>query len=282
MITSGLIGQLRAKHGDQPKAAQVIRTGNGAATLFNVGRNRVPIMENSYSVYKGTSAQTETSDYSLDKDTGDLQFVVAPTSAAPVKINFKHAFFRDKNWREAIGDGIDKMNARGFTRQIVRDTSSFVISAGKQTYDAPAGTKDVYQVLVNDGLGGISDIDGNWNWQEDAGKIVLGWKPVVAQSGAISYTRKLRKYTAVSATLDVKDDWIELLEKAAGAYYFEAYASKIATQGNASVQEGHFSYTSLRTQAKDLKEDFLQEAARMKPTAAAKDIRYDIAGGGKA
>jgi hypothetical protein len=64
-----------------------------------------------------------------------------------------------------------------------------------------------------------------------------------------------------------KDEWLELLEKAAGSYYFEAYASKVATQGNASVQEGHFSFTSLRTQAKDLKEDFLQEAARMKPTA---------------
>jgi len=282
MILSGLIGQLRSKYGDQPKAAQVTRTGDGSSTLFNVGRSRVPIVENSYSVYKGTSAQAETADYSLDKDTGDLQFVVAPTSAYAVKVNFKHANFRDKNWREAVNDGIDKMNARGFTRQVVRDTSSLVITTSQQSYSGPAGAKDVYELLQNDGAGNYADLRGNWKYEEDANRIVLGSKPSSSSSAAISYLRTLKKYTAVSATLDVKDEWHELLEKAAGAYYFEAQASRIAMQGNATVQEGHFSFTSLRTQARDLHDGFLREAARMKPTAAAKDIHYAIPESGKA
>ena len=282
MILSGLISQLRSKYDDVPRAAQVSKTGDGTATLFNVGRNRVPIMENSYSVYKGTSAQIETTNYTLDKDAGDIEFVTAPTSAYAIKVNFKHANFRDKGWREAVNDGIDKLNARGYTRQIVRDTSSFIISAGQQSYNAPANAKDVYQILVNDGAGNYGNISANWTFQEDAGKIVLGWKPTVGASAAISYTRKLRKYTAVSATVDVKDEWLELLEKQAGSYYFRARASRIAQQGNATVQEGHFSFTSLRTQARDLEDEFNREAVRMKPTAAAKDIRYHIAGGGKA
>src|SRR5574340_1032796 len=147
MILSGLITQLRSKYDDHPKAAQVTRTGDGSSTLFNLGRARVPVMENSYSVYKGTSAQVETSDYLLDRNTGDLQFIVAPTSAYATKVNFKHANFDDKRWREAVNDGIDKLNARGFYRQIVRDTSSFVLSAGKQVYDAPSGARDVYEIL---------------------------------------------------------------------------------------------------------------------------------------
>ena len=84
MITSGLIGQLRAKYGDQPKAAQVIRTGNGAATLFNVGRARIPVMENSYSVYKGTSAMIETTSASeisgIDTGTGIVTVSSMPDS----------------------------------------------------------------------------------------------------------------------------------------------------------------------------------------------------------
>src|SRR3990167_755603 len=177
MILSGLISQLRSKYDDHPRAAQVTKTGDGTATLFNVGRNRIPIIENSYSVYKGTSAQTETTHYTLDKDTGDIEFVTAPLSAYCIKVNFKHANFRDKQWREAINDGIDKMNARGFTRQIIRDTSSFVISANRQSASGPSGAKDVYQLLENDGSGNYADLRGNWQYQEDANKIVLGLKP---------------------------------------------------------------------------------------------------------
>jgi hypothetical protein len=282
MILSGFIGQLRSKYGDQPKAAQVVRTGDGLATLFNVGRDRAPIMENSYSVYKGTSAQIETTDYLLDKDTGDLQFIVAPTSAYAVKVNFKHANFRDKQWREAVNDGFDKMNARGFRRQIVRDTSSFVLSANKQVYDAPDGARDVYEILFNDGAGNLAQPYTNWNYQEDGNKIVLGSKPTAATSAAISYLRRLKKYTAVSATLDSREEWLGPLEKAAGAYYFDAQASRIAMQGNASIQEGHFSFTSLRTKSRDLLAEFAEEARRMKPTVAAKDIAYNIPTGGKA
>ncbi len=282
MMISGLIRQLRSKYADHPKAAQVTRTGDGSSTLYNLGRDRVPIMENSYSVYKGTSAQSETANYLLDKDTGDLQFLVAPTSAYATRVNFKHANFRDADWMAAINDGIDKLNARGFYRQIVRDTSSFFLSAGKQVYDAPAGARDVYEMFLNDGSGNYSQPFTNWSYQQDGNKIVLGAKPTARTSAAISYTRRLQRYTAISATVDVRDEWLELVEKNAGSYYFAGRASRIAQTGNASVQEGHFSFTSLRTQSRDLYAEFDVEARRMKPTAAAKDIHYQIPTGGKA
>lgn len=283
MIVSGFIAQLRRKYDDQPKAAQVIRGGDGATTLFNVGRSRLPIIENSYSVYKGTSAQTEVTDFTLNKDTGDLEFVAAPASNVSVKVNFKHANFRDQHWVDAINNGIDKLNGRGFVRQIVRDTSSLVLSADTQVYNAPSGCVEIYQFLVNDGAGNLGRVrDGNFSYQSDANKLVLGWKPDAATSTAISYKRRLNKYQAVSATLDVLTDWEEPLEKAAGAYYFANRASKIAQQGNATVEEGHFSFSNLRAQGRDLLNEFELDAKRMKPVQAAKDIRFHIPGGGAA
>lgn len=277
MITSALIAKLRRKYDDQPRAAQVIRAGDGSSTMFNVGRNRIPVMERSYSVYKGTSAQTETSHYTLNKDTGDVQFVSAVVSGVNAKINFTHANFRDQHWVDAINDAIDRLNARGFTRQTVWDTSSLVLSADTQVYNAPSQAVDVYQLLVNDGAGNYSEIDaGNWSYNSDRNKIIIGYQPSSAASASVSYLRKLRTYEATSATLDIKDEWASVIEKGAGSYYFRKMASKIATQGNASIQEGHFSFTSLRTQARDLDEEFVREATRMKPPAPPKPIRFGI------
>lgn len=277
MITSALIARLRRKYDDQPKAAQVIRAGDGSSTLFNVGRNRIPVMETGYSVYKGTSAQTETTHYTLDKDTGDIQAVSAVVSGVNLKVNFKYANFRDQHWVDAINDAIDRLNARGFTRQTVWDTSSLVLSANTQVYSAPSQAVDVYQLLINDGAGNYGEVAaGNWMYNSDRNKIILGYQPSSAASASVSYLRKLKTYEATSATLDIKDEWASVIEKGAGSYYFRKMASKIATQGNASVQEGHFSFTSLRTQARDLDDDFLREATRMKPPSPPKSIRFGI------
>src|SRR3990167_1216761 len=136
MITSALISQCRREYADVQKAAQASRGADGVATLFNLGR--FPIVENSYSVYYGTSAKTETSDYSLDKDSGDLQTVTAPGNGINVQANFKYASFRDQNWVEAINYGVEALNARGFFRQVVRNTTIFRLSANVRVYSGPS------------------------------------------------------------------------------------------------------------------------------------------------
>src|SRR3990167_8075787 len=102
MLASTFITTLRRKYDDVPKAAQVIRQADGVATLFNVGRNRVPIIESSYSVYYGTSGKTETTDFTLDRDSGDLTTIAIVGNGINVKTTFKHANFRDAHWVEAI------------------------------------------------------------------------------------------------------------------------------------------------------------------------------------
>ena len=284
MIMSALISQCRREFGDVPKSSVAQKAGDGSTSLFNLGK--FPIVEGSYVVSVGTSAKIDNTDYSLDKDNGDLLFLIqTPPSPLQVKANFKYANWRDQNWMEAINEGIDALNGKGFFRQTVRDQTSFSISARVRQYNAPSGTIEVYEIMESDNAtlsGNWRPIRVNWSYQQDANQIVLGQFPTAANRAALSYLRNMRKYTATSATVDVKDDWMELVKSKAGAKFYRHMAGKIATQGNATIDEGHFSFTSLRTQANDLDNDFEKLAKSKKPTRPAVTIQNRIDTGGNA
>ena len=283
MITSALISQCRREYGDQPKTTKVAKEGDASTTIFNTGE--FPIVEGSYSVYKGTSAQTETTHYAIDKDTGDITFVNAPATGIEASVIFKYAHWRDQHWNEAINQAVSELNGRGFFRQIVRDATVFHISANVQAYNGPPDCVDLYQLLQSDDYttsGNFVKLPYNWNYQQDANKIVLGIIPSKANYCKVSYMRNLKTYSATSATIDVLDDWIELVKKRAGSLFYRSLAGKVAKQANANIDEGHFSFTNLRTMANDLDTEFGNIALRKKPTRPAKDIQWHIDSGGVA
>lgn len=276
MITSALIAQLRREYRDVPKSYRALKLGDGVSTLFNVGE--FPVIENSYSVSLGTSARTEGSQFTLDLDNGDLQFLTTPALNIEAKAEYKYAHWRDKNWVEAINQGIEELNGRGFFRQTVRQT--FNISAGVRTVSGPSACIDIYELLYVPASGSVSQLPINWSYQQDANKIVLGSTFSTRTSAARSYLRNMQTYSATSATLDVLNDWLEAVKKYAGHRFYRSLAGKVATQGNASIDEGHFSFTNLRTMSNDLLSEFDMFAKRKKPTRPAKGMQYHIEGGG--
>ncbi len=157
------------------------------------------------------------------------------------------------------------------------------ISANVQSYSGPTNCVDLYEVLQSDDYtlsGNFVKLACNWRYNQDANKLVLGNIPSVKNKLAVSYLRNLKTYSATSATLDALDDWKELIKKKAGATFYRSLAGKIAKQGNASIDEGHFSFSNLRTMANDLDTQFEIEVKRKKPTRPAKDLDYhDPAGG---
>lgn len=278
MITSALITQCRQDYGDILKSTQVRKTGDSVSTLYNLGS--FPVKETSYSIYKGTSGQTETTHYTIDLDSGDLQFVTAP-GAIEVRADFQYAQWRDANWRLAINNAIEELNARGFFRQVVRNKTLMAISANVREYAGPSACIDISEFLLFDDRtisGDYTRPPGNWSYQQDANKLVLAWTPSTAEKTAISYLRNLQTYTATSATLDILNDWIVLIKKKAGAQFYRFMAGKIAKQGNANIDEGHFSFTNLRAMALDLDNEFDIMARRKKPTRPAKPIQFHVDG----
>jgi len=262
---------------DQPKSVRVSKQGDGNINLFNVGR--FPVVEGSYAVMVGTSARTETTHYTFDLDNGDLRILTTPSNGLAVKSEHKYAHWRDKNWMEAINQGVDALNGRGFFKQIVRNTAIIRLSSGIQSYSGPSACVDIYEFLVSDtGLSGGTYVKPSYNWeyQSDANKLVIGVKPTSLTWASISYLRNLQPAGATSSTLDVSNDWLEMVKKNAGAQFYRSLAGKIAKEGNANIDEGHFSFTNLRGMANDLYTDFEKLAVRKKPTRPAKDIQWKV------
>lgn len=283
MIASALISECRREFNDVPKKVRVERNGDGVINIFNVGR--FPVIEGSYAVYVAGSQKTETTHYTFDLDSGDLAMVSTPTNGQAVRSEHKYATWRDKNWVESFNKAIESLNARGFFRQVVRNTSIFRLSANVQAYSGPSACIDLYELLLSDNYtvsGNFIKPAVNWSYQQDANKIIIGNKPSVANRAAISYLRNLQTYAATSATLDILPDWKELVKMRAGANFYRSLAGKIAKQGAATVDEGHFSFSNLRTMANDLDAEFERLAARKKPTRPAKDMQWQQSGGGVA
>lgn len=282
MITSALIQECRREFGDQPTSIRLSRNGDGTTNLFNTGR--FPVIEGSYVVKRSGSAITEgdaISGYTIDLDNGDIELVNTPSNGVPISIDGQYAHWRDKNWLEAINGAISQLNARGFFRQAIRE--AIYLSAGVRSFSGPTNAVDAYELLYYPQANtNPVKLGTNWSYQQDANKFVLGQAPNSKLSGAVSYLRNLRTYSTTSATIDTLDDWLEIIKKKAGATYYRSLAGKIAKQGNATVDEGHFSFTNLRTMANDLDNEFERLALRKKPTRPAKDIQWQIDGGGNA
>lgn len=282
MLVSTLITQLRREFGDNPKTTRKTRNGDGTSTVFNVGD--FPIIESTIKIYLNNVLQSAAS-YEADLDTGDIVFSVAPGSGVEVKIDYEYAHWRDQNWMESIGNAIEELNGRGFFKQIVRNNSLMSISANVQSYNCPTACIDLYEVLESSTTtvsGTFSRLGTNFSYQQDANKLVLGSKPTTSRPLSISYLRRMQSPTVTSATVDVKDDWINLIKKYCGSEFHRYMAGKIAKQGNASVDEGHFSFTGLRAQANDLFTAFDISARRAKPTRPAKYLDWYDSNGGQA
>jgi len=280
MLTSELISQCRREFQDIPKMSQAAKLADGVANVFNLGRQ--PIVESSYTIYFNTSAKTETTHYTLDKDSGDLQTVAVQAAGINVKAIFKYAIFRDANWTEAINYGIDALNGRGFFRQVVRNTSVMALSANVRTYSGPSACVDLYEVLQTDTgtvSGSYRRLEGNWSYQQDANKLLLDYKPLTAGKLAVSYLRNMQTYSATSATLDVAQDWLELVKTKAGVYFYDSLAARIAQMPTATVDEGHYSVRNLLALSQNLEQRFNQLAARKKPTRPAKSMQYAVSDG---
>jgi hypothetical protein len=235
------------------------------------------VVEGSYAVMVGTSARTETTHYTYDLDNGDLRILATPPNGIAVKSDHKYAHWRDKHWLEAIGQSIDNMNGRGFFRQIVRNTAIVRLSAGVSVYSGPSACVDLYEFLVsNNNLSGGVYVKPpyNWEYQQDANKLVLGAVPASLTWASISYLRNMQIPGATSSALDVNPDWMEMVKKNTGAQFYRSMAAKIAKEGNANIDEGHFSFTNLRTMANDLYTDYEKLAVRKKPTRPAKEFQF--------
>lgn len=280
MIVSAFISQLRRRYGDLPEKHLDVRQGDGSSTVYKAQFS--PVVESSYGLYINNVLKTEgvASDYTLDLDTGDI--VLAANTSNLIEFKYKSANFRDQWWLEAVQAGIRGMGDE-FFRSVIRSTSGVTLSAGIQVYDCPSSCIRLTEAMQSDDYtssGNFVPLGTNHWYDRRSNKLILGNKPNRANYMAISYLRRVNIPTATSATLDLEENWIEMLELKVGAIYARARALQIAQQGNVSVEEGHLSAQQLRQMANDNEALYQQMKRRNKPIMPSYAVPYYIHGGG--
>jgi len=277
MMVSAFISTLRREYNDLPEKHRDVRTGDGSSTVYKTKYS--PILENSLTLYNGTSAYTS-AQYSVDYDTGDIVLVSATSNE--VRAEYKGVDFTDEMWLEFTQGAIEELGDE-FFRMTTRSTSGLTLSANVVVYDMPTGCIRVIEALQSDDYtsgGNFSYLNTNTRYDRRSNKLILGQKPTKGNYAQISYCRRVAIPTATSSVLDIEDNWAKLLNIKVGEISTRSFADRIAKQGNASVEEGHLSVATLRTLANDLLQKFEMRKKRIKPILPASRIPFYIHGGG--
>ena len=187
---------------------------DGDSNTLNFPASTFPILEDSYTVKVDGTTKTETTDYSLDKDTGLLSFVSAPASGSDnVEMSYKAVKFRDNDFLEIINDAIDYFMWKFWKEAL--DTTTFTTVKNQYEYDLSSISNILY--VVNAWYKTATNsttwqaIQGLTNWKYYPQQNKLYVNPPFSSSSLpmkIFYLAGFTKGTATSDTLDVSTRYL--------------------------------------------------------------------------
>lgn len=278
MTVSGFISKLRRKYNDSPVKHEDVIQGDGISSVYRT--QFYPILEGSFRLYVGGVLKTETTDYTIDLDTGDIELAAATSSE--IKVQYKEVKFRDQHWLEVIQDSFDSFGDQ-FFKSVVRSDSDITLVANQDVYDCPSSCIRLTEALESTtylSSGPFRPLNTNVRYDRWSNKMVLGQKPTRANYMEISYLRKLTRPTITTNTLDLDDKWLKLVDLKAGAEFLRSMANRYAQQGNATIEEGYLSVAQLRQLANDNEQMYENLRSKIKPVMPASTIPYYINGAG--
>lgn len=283
MITSAFVTQLRRTFNDLPKLHKDTRNGDGDSTVYKT--KYAPIKEGSVTLKVNNVTKTEglANDFTLDYDTGDIQMTAAPTNGQALDVIYKEVNFRDAHWLDAIAQAYQAMGDQ-FFGTVIMNTSSMRLSAGLRKFNMPSNCIRLLKVFESSNLlssGTYIPLRTNWEYDRRANQLVLGQPKTVVNFAALSYLTKITAPSAVGMTLPGEENWQAIVREKAGAAYLRSMADRIAQQGNATVEEGHFNPAVLRALANDHEQQFEILRKRHKPIMPNLEIPYWDPNGGQ-
>lgn len=274
MITSAYISTLRREFNDNPKLHKDTRKGDGSSTVFKL--KSAPIKESSLTVKVSGAVKTETTDFTLDYDTGDLNMVAAPANNVDLDVIYKEVNFRDRHWLDAIAVGYRALGDQ-FYGATIMDINAFKLSAGVRVFTCPTNCIRLLKVFESSDFtsGGVyQPIRTNWQYNRRSNQLVLGQAKTRTNWCALSYLTKITAPSAVTMAMPGEENWLAVIGQKAGAYYLRSMANRIGQQGNATVEEGHFNPAVLRALANDHENQFEILRKRIKPVMPSLEVPY--------
>lgn len=150
MADTGTVAQFITKNRrfvkDLPTLTRDKFDGDGTTVAFRT--NNRPILEDSYTVKVGGTAKTETTHYTIDLDTGLIEFT-SGNEPAPgdgnVTIDYKYVKMRDAEWLDIIQNTMDYVREKIWEEKIDETTLDTV--ANQDDYDLDNISTDIISIV---------------------------------------------------------------------------------------------------------------------------------------
>ena len=219
------INKLRVELKDFPKLRRDKFDGDASTTLFEL--STTPIKDGSYVVKIGGVTQVEVTNYTIDKDTGVIEFTSAPASGSDnIVVTYKSVKIRDEDYLEIINDAIDHFRWKFWDEAIDDDT--FTTVKDQYEYDL-SSLSDILYVIRSYYKGST----GAAYWQET--QVLTNYKYYVNMQKLFvdppfsisslpmkfTYLKSFAKGSTTSATLAIPDQWLLPYKFYVYARYYE-------------------------------------------------------------
>src|SRR3990167_5335865 len=229
MLYSALITQLRNQVGDTRRRTHVDWTGDGTTTVFQLPDDTFPVLDQAgtYTLKVAGSTQTETTNFTLDKNTGTIVFVTtAPTNGQAVTFDASAVYLTDQNWLDVINQVIYSLGD-DFWKEFIDTAHTATINMLSLSLVAlQANAIAVYEfqrrVNTTDDWFPVEE-DVNWRYDRDNNIIYIGNVDAFTLTGEFLRIRGLKTYTlgtATSDTVDVQDKFLTIIEYGCIARYW--------------------------------------------------------------
>lgn len=229
MTYAALITQLRNQTGDIRRRTHVDWTGDGATTIFQLPTDTFPVYDGAgtYVLKVAGTTQTETTDFTLDKNTGTVVFVnTAPSNGQAVTFDASAVYLTDADWLVVINQVIYSLGD-DFWKEFV-DTS-LTATANMLSLSLVSGLPSTIAIYEFQRRTSTTadwvpvEEDVNWRYDRDNNVIYIGNLNAFTVTGELIRLRGLKKYTlgtATSDTIDVQDKFLTILEYGSIARYW--------------------------------------------------------------
>lgn len=220
MTYGTFIDQLRIQSGDLKKTAGATWTADGSTKVLLLPVLSYPVLAASYTMKKNGVNLTETTDFTIDLETGRIDIVSLPANGDIFEFVGTRVSLTDNAWIGIINDVIRAMSEAFFKE--VTDSVTFTTTAHMRSlaladfiavFDIgyyPTGNTD----LVN---------AQNWRFSPDEEKAYFGDYDEFQATGNVVKVRGLKKYTLgalISDTLDMQDRFLGVLKLGCIAQYW--------------------------------------------------------------
>lgn len=284
------IAALRAQTGDTKRRIHVDWTANGTDTVYQMPADTFPVLDDTstYVVKVGGVTKTETTDYTLDKVTGTLTLVAAPSNGTAVTIDSIRVYLRDSDWLQIINDTITSLGD-DFWKEFV-DTSNFTTTTNMLSLSlaTQANCIAVYEFQhrrnSSEDWRIVEDFT-NWRYDRENNTIYIGSRDAFTATGEPLRVRGLKTFTlgtAVGDTVDLQDRFWTVVEYGAIARYYRwRYKDVIELISKMTQENSRTPLQELIMLSDRFDRQYETEKAKLKPAKPPRVIPRFLEGGGR-